>query len=87
MPTLVCPLCGEVQDPEGPGVGSIRAEGVPDKEWQSYWIPSIEDLRGTPGRLVHPECSFKERSITELMTLVTEHARRNRLELARAWSK
>jgi hypothetical protein len=87
MPTLVCPLCGEVQDPEGPGVGSIRAEGVPTREWQSYWVPFIEDLRGTPSCLVHPECFAKERSVTELIRLVTEHDRRARLELARSWNQ
>jgi hypothetical protein len=41
MPKLVCPLCGEMQSPDGPGVGSRRDEDVPEKEWESYWDPDI----------------------------------------------
>jgi hypothetical protein len=86
MPTLVCPLCGEMQSPDGPGVGSRRDEDVPESEWESYWVPFIDDLRGTPGRLVHPECFAEERGLAALVSLVTDHDRRMRLELARRWS-
>jgi hypothetical protein len=82
-PTLVCPLCGEQQDPDGPGVGSTRTEGVPENEWPSYWIPFIEDLRGTPSRLVHPRCFADERDVDELVAVVTNHDRRMRLELSK----
>lgn len=48
--------------------------------------PFIEDLRGTPGRLVHPECFADEPGLAALVSLVTDHDRRMRLELARRWS-
>ncbi len=84
-PALLCPLCGEQQDPGGPGVGSMRTEGVPEKEWPSHWFPFIEDLRGTPSRLVHPRCFADERDVDELVAVVTEHDRRMRLELSKHW--
>jgi hypothetical protein len=87
MPTLVCPLCGEMQSPNGPGVGSRRDEDVPQSEWESYWVPFIEDLRGTPGRLVHPECFAEERGLDALVSLVTDHDRRMRLEASAALVK
>ena len=80
---LVCPLCGEPQDPGGPGVGSIRTEGVPENEWPSLWIPFIEDLRGTPSRLVHPRCFADERGVDELTALVTVNDRQMRLQLSK----
>jgi len=78
----MCVLCGREQLPDGPGVGSIRNYDRPIAEWAPYWIPFIEDLRGEPGRLVHPECFASEHSWPALVALVTEHDRRTRSEMA-----
>jgi hypothetical protein len=86
MPTLVCPLCDEMQSPDGPGVKSRRDEDVPESDWDSYCAPFIKNLRGTPGRLVHPECFAEEPGLAALVSLVTDHDRRMRLEPARHWS-
>ena len=71
MPTLVCPLCGHMQDARGPGVGSTS--DPLDNGSTSYWIPFIEDLRGTPRRLVHPQCFAEENGVDHLVRIVTEH--------------
>jgi len=47
------------------------------------WTPFIEDLRGTPTRLVHPKCFADECGFDALMALVTAHDQRIRLELSR----
>jgi hypothetical protein len=78
---LTCPICGEEQDPSGPGVSSHR-DGI-SGEWLSSWTPFIEDLRGTPQPLVHPRCFVEESGFGALVTLVTEHDRRVRLELSK----
>jgi len=85
MPTLICPLCGLEQDASGPGVGSVREEDREPALWKAYWIPFIEDIRGTPSRLVNPACFAREHSLVDLVALITEHDRRTRLELYRAW--
>jgi hypothetical protein len=80
MSMLTCPLCGQEQDASGPGVTSYRdANG----EWKSLWTPFIEDLRGTPQRLVHPKCFADESGLDTLLRLVTEHDRRIRIELSK----
>jgi hypothetical protein len=73
MPTLVCPLCDEMQSPDGPGVKSRRDEDVPESDWDSYCAPFIKNLRGTPGRLVHPECFAEEPGLAALVSLLTDH--------------
>lgn len=50
-----------------PGVGSRRDEDVPESEWESYWVPFVEDFRGTPERLIHPECFAEERELAALV--------------------
>lgn len=80
---LTCPVCGEEQDPSGPGVSSHRDRV--SAEWVSLWTPFIEDLRGTPERLVHPRCFADEKGLDALIALVTEHDRRMRLELSKYW--
>jgi hypothetical protein len=80
---LTCPLCGEEQDPSGPGVSSHRDRT--SANWVSSWTPFIEDLRGTPERLVHPRCFADERGLDALIALVTEHDRLMRLELSKYW--
>jgi hypothetical protein len=84
---LVCPLCGKEQDPAGPGVGSIRDDDLPAEHWESYWIPFIEDIRGGPGHLVHPECFAREHNLSDLITLVTTNDRRMRIDLSRSPSQ
>lgn len=86
MPTPVYLLYGQMQSPHSPGVGSRQDENVPESEWESNWFPFIEDLRSTPGRVVHPNCFAEERGLAALVSLVTDHDRRMRLELARHWS-
>ncbi len=83
MSMLTCPICGEEQDPAAPGVSSRRDSEL--GEWVSSWTPFIEDLRGTPQRLVHPRCFVEESGFDALVALVTEHDRRIRLELSKHW--
>jgi len=80
MSMLTCPLCGQEQDNRGPGVTSHRDESG---AWVHSWTPFIEDLRGTPTRLVHPKCFADECGFDALMALVTAHDQRIRLELSR----
>lgn len=83
MSMLTCSVCSEELDPTGPGVSSHRDRD--SREWVSYWTPFIEDLRGTPQRLVHPRCFADESGFDALIALVTEHDRRMRLELSSYW--
>jgi hypothetical protein len=82
MPLLACPLCGQEQDPAGPGISSHRDDSG---EWVHRWTPFIEDLRGTPTRLVHPTCFADEHGLDALVALVTEHDQRMRIELSKRW--
>ena len=81
MSALTCPLCGLEQDPAGPGVTSMRDHDT--GEWKHWWTPFIDDLRGTPPRLVHPRCFAEEHGVEALVALVTAHDLRMRAELAR----
>jgi len=78
MSLLTCPLCGEEQHPDGPGVSSHRKAGAAS-DWISYWTPFIEDIRGTPERLVHPRCFADENGLDALIALVTAHDQKVRL--------
>jgi hypothetical protein len=82
MSLLTCPLCGREQDASGPGVSSWRDDF---DAWVHSWTPFIEDLRGTPSRLVHPACFADEAGLDALVTLVTEHDQRVRVELSKRW--
>ena len=82
MSLLTCPLCGREQDASGPGVSSRRDD---TGAWVHSWTPFIEDLRGTPSRLVHPKCFADDSGFDALITLVTEHDQRMRVELAKHW--
>jgi hypothetical protein len=82
MSLLTCPLCGKEQDACGPGVSSSRGDS---DAWRHTWTPFIEDLRGTPARLVHPACFADENGIEALIALVTAHDQRMRLELSKHW--
>jgi hypothetical protein len=77
MSLLICRLCGREQDPSGPGVSSHRQDDGP---WTSYWTPFIEDLRGTPQRLVHPKCYADENGFDALIAVITTYDRRMRDE-------
>jgi hypothetical protein len=81
MSLLTCPLCGLEQDAGGPGVSS-RRDGA---GWVHSWTPFIEDLRGTPTRLVHPKCFADEGGVDALIALVTEHDQRKRAESSKHW--
>ena len=70
---LICPLCGTEIDPSGPGVASRRSDHDPERGWVSSWVPFIEDLRGTPTRLVHASCFVDEQGVEELIAAVHAH--------------
>lgn len=69
MSLLTCEICGLEQDAGGPGVSAGE---------NPYWIPFIEDLRGTPSRLVHPRCFVDENGLEALLVAVSAHDRRMR---------
>jgi hypothetical protein len=83
VPTLVCPECGEEQDPRGPGVASWHPDYDDSKPWKSVWVPFIEDLRGTPTRLVHPRCFVGLEGLDALVDLIHANDERMRLEISR----
>jgi hypothetical protein len=86
---LTCPLCGRDIDATGPGVSSHRADydpvAGPSGQWISAWVPFIEDLRGTPQRLVHPACFAGEAGTDALVDIVHKHDKLVRHENARRW--
>jgi hypothetical protein len=82
MSLLTCPLCGQGQDAQGPGVSSYRDDSG---TWVHSWTPFIEDLRTNPPRLVHPRCFANESDLDALMALVTAHDQRMRVELSKHW--
>ena len=82
MSLLTCPSCGGEQDARGPGVSSHRdASGA----WAHFWTPFIEDLRGTPSRLVQPGCFVDENGLEALIALVSAHDQRTRAQRAKHW--
>jgi hypothetical protein len=56
-------------------VSSHRQDGG---SWVSYWTPFIEDIRGTPQRLVHPKCFAEENGFDALIAVITAYDRRVR---------
>jgi hypothetical protein len=87
VPDLICPLCGTEIDPAGPGVASHQPDRDPNRGWASSWVPFIEDLRGTPTRLVHPTCFTQEQGVDALVAVVHAHDDKIRHELHRHWRK
>lgn len=83
MSLLTCPICSREQNASGPGVSSHRDQQT--DEWVSSWTPFIEDLRGTPTRLVHPACFVNEHGLDALLALVAAHDDRMRRELSKHW--
>lgn len=88
---LTCPLCGQEMDATGPGVSSHRADYDPTTgpagEWVSGWVPFIEDLRGSPQRLVHPECFANEAGVSALVGLVHQRDKVARLQEYERWKR
>jgi hypothetical protein len=88
---LTCPLCGHEMDARGPGVSSHRVDyhpkHGPSGDWVSSWVPFIEDLRGSPQRLVHPECFALESGVSALVGLVHERDKVHRLQEHERWKR
>ena len=70
MSALTCPLCAGEIDPVGPGVASHHLDFDPSQGWASNWVPFVEDLRGSPDRLVHAACFARSEGIDALIQLV-----------------
>lgn len=51
----------------------------------SRWVSFVEDLRGTPHRLIHAECFVEERGLGALVELITAHDLQMRAESYRLW--
>ncbi|MCV2393133.1 hypothetical protein OEB99_02315 [Actinotalea sp. M2MS4P-6] len=73
MSALTCPLCAGEIDPAGPGVASHHPDFDPSRGWASSWVPFVEDLRGSPQRLVHAACFARSEGFEALVEVV--HAR------------
>ncbi|MCR6491636.1 hypothetical protein [Cellulomonas sp. P24] len=69
MSALTCPMCGSEIDASGPGVASHHPDYDPLRGWASSWVPFVEDLRGSPPRLVHAACFANEQGIDALIEL------------------
>lgn len=84
---LPCPLCGENIDILGPAVASNRSDYDPQHgpsgTWRSFWVPFVEDLRGSQQRLAHPRCYANEAGFDALITLITTHDQQMRLDPSR----
>jgi hypothetical protein len=87
MSGLTCPLSAQPIDPRGPGVASRRLDHDPDRGRVSSWVPFVEDLRGTPTRLVHPTCFADEEGVKALVAVVHAHDERIRRDEHRCWRK
>jgi hypothetical protein len=78
MSDLICPVCGKAIDPAGYGVASNPERDAPDQPWRASWVPFIEDLRGSPTRLVHARCFVEERGLDDLLDAVHRNDERMR---------
>lgn len=76
----ICPACGTMIDPSGPAVASHPQPDNPADEWTAAWVPFVEDLRGTPTRLVHAECYVDELGLPALIAILHERDRVQRLQ-------
>jgi hypothetical protein len=74
MPSLLCPACSTPIDPSGPGVCGFRREGG----WADWWAPFIEDLRTSPGRIMHATCYAQEYGLEALLGLIHANDTRQR---------
>jgi hypothetical protein len=71
----VCPSCGSEIDPSGPGVSSHPAKDDSAAPSSGFWVPFVEDLRGTPTRLIHADCYAGENGLPALIAVIHEHDR------------
>jgi hypothetical protein len=55
----ICAACGKLIDIDGPAVSSHPQRDNPDGPWTAFWVPFVEDLRGTPTRLVQANAMWK----------------------------
>ena len=83
----VCPACGKQIDPGGPAVSSHPQPGNPADEWTGTWVPFVEDLRGTPARLVHAECYVEAHGLPALIAVIHERDRVLRLQDYYRWQR
>jgi hypothetical protein len=74
-----CEYCGSEVDPGGPAV-LLGGRGP-------LWQPFLEDLRSSSYRLAHGRCYATEVGLEELLALVTESDRRQRLSAFRDWQR
>ncbi|NUP49678.1 MAG: hypothetical protein HOW97_20570 [Catenulispora sp.] len=54
---------------------------------KSHWVPFVEDLRGTPDRLVHVECYVEESGLSTLVGVLTERDTAERMREFRRWQQ
>jgi hypothetical protein len=78
-----CPVCAKEISPSGPGVSSWSASG--DTTTESRWVPFVEDLRGTPQRLVHVTCFVDQEGLSALIALLHERDIAERMREFRRW--
>ena len=69
--------CGDVINPDDPGV-AVGRDWERDGEWVGSSVPWIADLRGGPSRLMPPACVARDRSVEDLVAVVTEWEKRQR---------
>lgn len=71
--TLVCLLCQQPIDVDGPAVESYRQEHNPEGAWVYTWVPFVYDIHGhTPQRLTHATCHGREYGIESLVDVMHE---------------
>jgi hypothetical protein len=83
----ICPVCGKQIDPSGPAVSSRPQPDSTGGEWTANWVPFVEDLRGTPTRLVHAECYVHEHGLPALIAVLHERDRVQRLQEYHRWQQ
>lgn len=83
----ICPSCGTGIDPSGPAIASRPQPGSPAGKWTATWVPFVEDLRGTPTRLVHAECFVNENGLPELIAVLHQRDKIQREQENQRWRR
>ena len=83
----ICPVCGMEIDPSGPAVSSHPRPDNAGGEWTATWVPFVEDLRGTPTRLMHAECYVDEHGLPALLGVLHERDRVQRVQEYDRWQR
>lgn len=86
-PGVTCPACGRRIDISGPAVSLSPQRDAPSGTWQAHWVPFVEDLRGTPARLVHAECFVAERGLPELIAVLHQRDKIQREQEYQRWRR